>query len=302
MRSSAAVSLWMSGSRWGQTGLNLQAEREREWENWEKCWLNAKVFRWHFLFSCCCPAKKVSKLGKLAYFYAPAFVSRYKQINLLALCNLYPQSSQRDKILTFTRLAAWLSFGVIITFWFEPKVCALIYLPILPLSPRPARCQSLFPAGKLVFDLPFSIYLLCPLCRAPVILAWSTPVRSIPIFVAFLGTPTRPCHANANINSSSACHLPLCSFMTGTGSAWACSDSCLELASHCRVLFVFNLPCDSHQTKQLVSCLSLCASQWLGNTLNANAICTNEPKILIALGAWRTKIKQLCGPTYQCPI
>lgn len=43
------------------------------------------------------------------------------------------------------------------------QVCALIYLPILPfsspLSPPP-YCHSLFPAGKLVFDLPLSYFIL----------------------------------------------------------------------------------------------------------------------------------------------
>lgn len=49
------------------------------------------------------------------------------------------------------------------------QVCALIYLPILPLSPLSPSpyCQSLFPAGKLVFDLPLSYLTLTLLSRYP---------------------------------------------------------------------------------------------------------------------------------------
>lgn len=191
----------------------------------------------------------------------------------------------------------------------------------------------------------FSICLSLSMCFSPAPLchpALLLPLSFLcpPSFVRFqyllhssatYRTPTRPCHANANINSSSVCHLPLCSFMTGTGTgsawawaraqtltrsrAWACSDSCLELAFRAGAGCYLFLICRVTAIKlsslfglylflslSFSPSLCLCASQLLGNILNANAICTNESKILIALGAWRTIIKQLCSPTYQCPI
>lgn len=105
-------------------------------------------------------SKKGFKTSETGLFLCQAFVSRYKQINLLALCNLCHSASQRDTILTFTGLcAAWLSSRGHNNFLIWAQVCALIYLPILPFSSSllpPPHCQSLFPAGKLVFDLPLS--------------------------------------------------------------------------------------------------------------------------------------------------